>query len=247
MALTADGSLLITHMHVVTSEVSSLIRHAEEVVDGGGGEARVGTLLAGSADVLPSAVLEVTSKFPRVRVVISEATPDRLHEDLMSGRVDFVVGRVTPLASMPGVHGEPLYDDEVRVVCAPSHARSGHRGQLSELVHDSWILPPRDTSLRQQIEAAFMRECAQTPQDIIECVAAVPLRALVLRGQHLAVVPAGVFAEELERDLLVSLPTTVEGTSVPVGIMTRSGAKLTSSAQALVNALRETASTRPAA
>ena len=247
MALTADGSLLITHMHVVTSEVSSLIRHAEEVVDGGGGEARVGTLLAGSADVLPSAVLEVTSKFPRVRVVISEATPDRLHEDLMSGRVDFVVGRVTPLASMPGVHGEPLYDDEVRVVCAPSHARSGHRGQLSELVHDSWILPPRDTSLRQQIEAAFMRECAQTPQDIIECVAAVPLRALVLRGQHLAVVPAGVFAEELERDLLVLLPTTVEGTSVPVGIMTRSGAKLTSSAQALVNALRETASTRPAA
>ena len=247
MTLTTDGALLMTHMHIVTSEVNSLMRHAEEIVDGGGGEVRVGTLLAGAADVLPSAVFEVTRRFPRIRIVISEATPERLHTDLMSGRVDLVVGRVTPLASMPGVEIEPLYDDVVHVVCAPSHVRSGHRGGLSELRDDSWILPARDTSLRQQIEAAFIRECGQTPEDVIECVAAVPLRALVLRGQHLAVVPSGVFAEELKRGLLVSLPTNVEGTSVPVGIMTRSGAELPSSAHALVNALRGTASTRPVA
>ena len=247
MTVTATGSPLITHMQLVTSEVGSLLRHADEIVRGGSGEARVGTLLAGTADILPNAVFEVTRRLPGVRVAISEGTPDRLHEDLMSGRVDFVVGRVTPLASMPGVDIEPLYDDEVHVVCTPSHARSGHRGGLSELVDDSWILPPRDTSLRQQIEAAFMRECGRTPEDVIECVAAVPLRALVLRGQHLAVVPSGIFAEELRRDLLVSLATTIEGTSVPVGIMTRSGAEFPSSAHALVNALREFASTRPAA
>ncbi len=246
MTLTADGALLMTHMHFVTSEVNSLIRHAEEVVYGGGGEVRVGALLAGTADFLPSAVFEVTRRSPLVRIVISEGTPDRLHEDLMSGRLDIVVGRVTPLASMPGVQSEPLYDDEVRVICAPSHPRSGHRGRLSGLVDDSWILPPRDTSLRQQIEASFIRECGRTPTNVIECVAAVPLRALVLRGRHLAVVPSGIFVEEIDRDVLVSLATTVEGTSVPVGIMTRSGAKLPSSAHALVEALREAARTRVA-
>ena len=244
MTVTAAGAPLITHMQLVTSEVGSLLRHADEIVNGGSGEVRVGTLLAGTADILPSAVFEVTRRLPAVRVAISEATPDRLHEDLMSGQVDFVLGRVTPLASMPGVDVEPLYDDEVHVVCAPSHARSGHRGSLVELVDDAWILSPRDTSLRQQIEAAFIRGCGRTPGDVTECVAPVPLRALLLRGKHLAVVPSGIFAEELERDALVSLTVHIEGTSVPVGIITRSGAKLPASAHALASSLREAARTR---
>lgn len=244
MTVTTTGAPLITHMQLVTSEVGSLLRHADEIVNGGSGEVRVGTLLAGTADILPSAVFEVTRRLPRVGVAISEGTPDRLHEELMSGQVDFVVGRVTPLASMPGVDVEPLYDDEVHVVCTPGHPRSGHRGSLVEMVDDAWILPPKDTSLRQQIESAFIRGCGRTPGRVIECVAPVPLRALVLRGEHLAVVPAGIFVEELESDALVSLQVSIEGTSVPFGIITRSGARLPSSAHALVDALRESASTR---
>ena len=244
MTVTSAGAPLITHMQLVTAEVGSLLRHADEIVGGRRGEVRVGTLLAGTADILPSAVYEVTRRLPDLRVAISEGTPDRLHEDLMYGHVDFVVGRVAPLASMPAVDVEPLYDDEVQVVCTPSHGRSGHRGSLAELVDDVWILPPRDTSLRQQIEAAFIRECSRTPGNVTECVAPVPLRALVLRGEHLAVVPSGIFVDDLERDALVSLPVRIQGTSIPVGIITRSGGELTSSARTLIDALRHAAGAR---
>ena len=247
MTVTAAGAPLITHMQLVTSEVGSLLRHAEEIVSGHRGEVRVGTLLAGTADILPAAVFEVTRQYPGVGVAISEGTPDRLHEDLMSGQVDFVVGRVTPLASMPGVDVEPLFDDDVQVVCTPSHLRSGHRGSLADLVDDAWILPPRDTSLRQQIETAFIRECSRTPDNVTECVAPVPLRALVLRGEHLAVVPSGIFVDDLERDALVSLEVDIEGTSVPVGIITRSGGELPASAHGLIEALRHAARARSAA
>lgn len=244
MTVTAAGASLLTHMQLITSELGSLFRHAEEIVSGGSGEVRVGTLLAGTADILPDAVFEIARRFPAVRVVISEATPDRLHEDLMSGNVDFVVGRVTPLASMAGVEIEPLYDDEVHVVCTPDHTRSGYRGDLAGLVDDAWILPPADTSLRQQIEAAFIRGCGRVPERVIECVAPVPLRALVAKGEHLSVVPAGIFADELERDMLVTLQVSIEGTSVPVGIITRSGAELPSSARSLIGALRDAAGNR---
>ena len=244
MTVTAAGAPLITHMQLVTSEVGSLLRHADEIVDGERGEVRVGTLLAGTADILPAAVFEVTRRHPGVGVAISEGTPDRLHEDLMSGQVDFVVGRVTPLASMPGVDVEPLFDDDVQVVCTPRHLRSGHRGSLAELVDDAWILPPRDTSLRQQIEAAFIRECSRAPHNVTECVAPVPLRALVLRGEHLAVVPSGIFGDDLDRDALVSLKVEIEGTSVPVGIITRSGGELPASAHGLIEALRRAARAR---
>lgn len=244
MTVTTAGAPLITHMQLVTSEVGSMLRHADEIVNGGRGEVRVGTLLAGTADILPTAVFEVTRHHPGVRVAVSEGTPDRLHEDLMSGQIDLVVGRVSPLASMPGVDVEPLYDDEVHVVCTPSHPRSGHRGTLAELVDDAWILPPRDTSLRQQVEAAFIRECGRAPDRVIECVAPVPLRALVLRGEHLAVVPSGIFADDLDSDMLVSLQLDIEGTSVPVGIIARAGSELPSSADVLINAVRRAAQAR---
>lgn len=244
MVVTEDGAALIARMQLVTSEVRALLRHASEITEGGRGEVRVGTLLAGTADILPSALFEITTKYPDISVAVVEGTPDRLHEQLMSGQLDLAVGRVLPLASMPGVDVEPLYDDDVQVVCTPSHHRSGHRGSLADLVDESWVLPPRDTSLRQQIEAAFVRECGRTLGRVIECVAPVPLRALVLRGEHLAVVPSGVFADDLERDVLVSLEMNIDGTSVPVGVITRSRSELPPSVAIFMDALREAARAR---
>ncbi len=238
MTLTDAGSALIAHMHVVVSEVGSLARHAEEIVNGGRGKVRVGTLLAGAADVLPSALVALTRQFPEIQVEVSEGTPDRLYQSLMFGHVDFVVGRVMPLASMAGVESERLYDDEVRVVCTPGHPRASHTGTLGELVDDAWVLPPGDTSLRGQIEEDFIRDCGRTPVSVIECVAAMPLRSLVLGGELLGVVPSGIFTDELERGSLVALPIKVGGAPVAVGIVSRAGAELTSSAAGLVDALR---------
>ena len=65
-----------------------------------------------------------------------------------------------------------------------------------------------------------------------------PLRSLVLGGELLAVVPSGIFTDELERGSLVALPITLGGAPVAVGIVRRAGAELTSSAAALVDALR---------
>ncbi len=238
MSLTDAGDALMPHMQVVVSEVGSLTRHAEEIMSGGRGRVRVGTLLAAAADVLPTALLALARDYPEIRVEVSEGTPDRLYESLMSGHVDLVVGRVMPLAAMPGVDSERLYDDDVRVVCTPDHPRAAHAGSLGDLVNDAWVLPPTDTSLRGQIDEDFIRDCGRTPVGVIECVAAMPLRSLVLGGELLAVVPSGLFTDELERGALVALPMPVGGTPVAVGIVRRAGAELTASAAALVQSLR---------
>jgi len=244
MVATEEGARLLPHMHLVVSEVGSLMRHAEEIVSGERGEVRVGTLLAGTADVLPTAILKLTEHFPDIRIVVVEGTPDRLYESLMSAQVDLVVGRVVPMAAMPGVVSERLYDDDVRVICTPDHPRAAHRGSLGELVDEAWILPPGDTSLRRQIEEAFISDGGRLPQRVIECVAALPLRPLVLGSQHLAMVPWGIFADELQRGALVALPLDVGGTSVPVGVITRAGAELPAGATALIQALRDAANSR---
>ena len=55
----------------------------------------------------------------------------------------------------------------------------------------------------------------------------------------------GIFTDELERGSLVALPMQVGGAPVAVGIVTRSGAELTASAAALVDALRAAVADRP--
>ena len=244
MSVSAGGGALIAHAQFVVAEVGSLIREADEVRTGAVGEVRVGALLAGTADVLPAAILEVARLRPDTQISVVEAGVDRLYEQLMLGAWDLVVGRVVPLATMRGVELEQLYEDSVQVICAPSHPRSTHRGSLGELVGEQWILPPSDTSLRRQIEESFIADCGRPPQAAIECVSALPLRPLVLGGEHLAVVPSGVFRDDLDRGALVALPVTIRGSDVPVGVMVRAGAGLTSGATALVEALRHAA--RPA-
>lgn len=239
MAVSTDGAKLIPHMQAIVAEAGSLLRHADEMVDGGGGEVRVGTLLAGTADTLPDAVFEFSQRFPGTRVAIVEGTPDRLHQELMAGNVDLVLGRAAPLAFRPGVDLERLYDDEVRIVCSPEHPRSTHETGLAELVDEEWILPPYGTALRQQVEAEFIRECGRSPGSVIECVAAMPLRALLLRGRHLSVVPSGVFKDELDQGKLVTLSLDIVGTAEPVGIMTRSGAERTSTVSNFIAVTRE--------
>jgi LysR family transcriptional regulator of gallate degradation len=146
------------------------------------------------------------------------------------------------------VEVEVLHDDSVTVVAAADLLGDGvaggpaggvaEAGDLAELVDASWVLPTGDTSLRQQIDEAFVRQAGRVPRDVVECVAPMPTRRMVLEGRRLAVVPAGVFADDFERGDLVSLNIDIPGTSIPIGIITRAGADQPASVAKLVAALR---------
>ncbi len=241
MALTADGTDLLPHLQFLVSEVSALERHAAELASGNGGDVRIGTLLAGSADVLPDAILELRREFPGIRLRIVEATPTALHLQLMLGEIDVILGRVEPLGSLPGVTVEPLFEDWVNIICSSDHPRSTGDCELSELVEESWVLPPAETSLRQQVDRAFIAASGTTPTDTVECVAPVPLRSILLRSQHLGVVPSGIFADDISSGVLVLVPVALEGTFVPVGLMTRTGGDLPASARSVIETIRSCA------
>jgi DNA-binding transcriptional LysR family regulator len=247
MELTEAGEALLPHARQIVTELGLMLRHGAELRDGTGGEIRIGTVLAGSARLLPDAVLALKQTRPDLQVRIIEAPPMTLHEQLMAGTLDLVVGRIQPIASLPGVDVEALHDDSVRVVASVDHRLGGRAGSsavnqvsgLSCLVDEPWVLPPVETSLRNQVDAAFVRCTGRVPADVVECVAPMPTRRMVIEGRRLAVVPAAVFVDDLERGDLVSLPVDIPGTAVPIGIITRSGTSQPASVGALIPALRE--------
>jgi DNA-binding transcriptional LysR family regulator len=237
MVATEAGRALAPHLQLIASEVGALLRHAAEIRSGEGGQVRVGTVLAGSGRLLPDAVMAVKKQDADVKVRIDEATPVALHDRLLRGELDLLVGRTLPIASLPGVEVEVLHDDSVNVVAGAGHPLADG-SELRDLVDEQWVLPPAETSLRQQVDAAFVRDAGRAPTDVVECVAPVPTRRMLIHGPRLGVVPAGVFVDDIDGGQLMRLPIDIAGTSVPVGIITRAGGDLPPSAHKLMDALR---------
>lgn len=238
MTPTSAGEALLPHLRLIASEISALMRHAEEITTGTGGTVRVGTVLAGSARLLPDAVLDLKQADPTINVAIVDGTPNALHDQLLLGQLDVVVGRTLPIGTYPGVAVEVLHQDSVAVVARADHGYPA-TVTLPDLLDQPWVLPPAETSLRQQVDGAFLRAAGRTPGDVVECVPPVPTKRMLTKGHRLGVVPAGVFADELARGELVQLPVDVEGTAVPIGIITRAAGDLPPTAARLVSALRE--------
>ncbi|MEM9892475.1 MAG: LysR substrate-binding domain-containing protein [Actinomycetota bacterium] len=240
MALTEEGERLVPQLRLLVSEVGAMLRHVEELRSGERGEVRVGIVLAGSALLLPDAVLHMKETNHETNVRIVEATPIALHDQLLRGELDVVVGRTLPLSSMAGVQVEVLGHGEATVVAAAGHP-AALGATLAELVDEPWVLPPIETSLRQQIEAAFAEEVGRSPADVVECVAPMPVRRLLLHGARIGVVPVGIFADDLDRGDLVPLPIAIDNTAAPVGIITRAGSSPPPSVANLIASLRQVA------
>ena len=81
--------VLVRHARAIMAH----LRHAgDELADlesGAGGRVIVGTLLASSAYVLPSAILRMREKRPNVVIKVIEGTNDILMPKLLRGDIDF--------------------------------------------------------------------------------------------------------------------------------------------------------------
>lgn len=233
---TIFGLAFIDHARAVLAELRRAGRHVAELADADRGTVAVGTHLAGSNLLLPRAIAVLKSAHPQLTVVVHEATPDVLLAELMSGRVDLIVGRLTPRPGDERVTQIALHDEPIRLV-----TRAGHPTldlldpTLADLLAYPWILPVTETVLRHELEEIFLRENLPLPADRVECTSILTLRQLLLDTDVVAVLPM-LIAEEDDR--LAMLPTPLEPLQRTVGVTVPAERSLSPSASALLESLR---------
>jgi LysR family transcriptional regulator of gallate degradation len=226
------------------------LRHIEADVAAARGElsgvVTLGALPLIRTSVLPQAIATVLARHPQLRVVSLESPYEELVGQLLSGRIDFILGALRP---MPGTQlaTEALFIDRMALLAGARHPLATRRRiSVQNLAAYPWVLSRAGTPLRDALEAYFASEGCPMPKPAVETGDLALVRGLLLQGQMVAPLSEHQMRYEVDTGSLIVLPLPMKGLQRQIGITTRTGAQLPPGAKAVLNEVRRLSAGLPA-
>lgn len=239
---TRFGEALAAHARLILAQVEQAEMRLANLRDGSEGQVRIGTLLAGSAGLLPEAIARLRQARPGIVVRVEEGTNDILMPALRAGELDMVLGRLPEFRAREGLRQDYLMDDFAQIVARSDHPLVGQSNlTLADLHGQDWILPDVTTSLRRQIEMAFRSETLEPPRHSVETVSFLTSRRLLQLTDYIAVWPIQLVRQELATGTIAALDVPLPTTTRPIGISTRIDDLMSPAAGSLFTSLQEVA------
>lgn len=236
---TLFGEVMIKHAKLILTQLRHASEELQSLDEGLSGRVYVGTLLAASPTLLPRSLALLRERRPGIAVSVSEGTIDKLMPSLRTGDLDIVLGRLPDYREREGLAQEVLYLEPIAIVAREGHPLAGKKiVTLSDLVSQAWVMPPMQTSLRRQIEVAFLREDLEPPADVIESVSILTNHTLLIETDMIAAMPHQVAS--VQQGLRI-LPVTLEATSSRIGATMRATVGLSAAAEYFMTIVREVA------
>jgi DNA-binding transcriptional LysR family regulator len=248
LAPTAYGEIFARHAKIVLAQLRHAAEELESLRAGYSGKVTVGTLLAASASILPDAIALLKRDRPGVAISIVVGTYDVLLPSLLVGDLDMVLGRMPEEGRSRALVYEDFYSEPICLVVRRGHPLTRKRRLgLRELANEAWLLPLPETTLRRQIERAFLDAGAPLPRNVIESVSILTNRVLLRKSDCIGVLPYHVALDDVEHELLAILPVKLKSIESPVGAIMRSPGSLAPAASAFLACLRVAARDVPRA
>ena len=239
---TTYGEALIRHGKLILSQVSNAAQELDDLTEGSSGRVVIGTLLAAAPTLLPAAIETLMKDRPNVAIKVVEGTNDALMPALFSGEIDMIVGRLPAYRHRTRLAQEQLFDDGVVAVVGSHHSLASRKKLSFEQIKPfGWILPPLETTLRRQVDQFFVKQDQYLPPLVVESVAYLTNRSLLMRSDLIGLMPEHVASQDIANGSLAKLGWPVPFGRSPVGISYRGEDSLSPAGMAFVNALRESA------
>lgn len=236
---TPYGEIFARHAKIVLAQLRHAAEELENLRAGYSGKVTVGTLLAASASILPEAIALLKKERPGVAISVVVGTYDILVPSLLVGDLDMVLGRMPEQGRSRALVYEEFYSEPICLVVRHGHPLARKRRlALRDLVNEPWLLPLPETTLRRQIERAFLDANALLPRNIIESVSILTNRVLLRKSECIGVMPYHVALDDVEHQLLSILPVKLKSIESPVGAILRAPGELPPAAKALLECLR---------
>lgn len=214
----------------------------EFLTDPAAGEVRIGCHPTLAATFASAVVDEVARRYPRIVFHLVVADVETLHRALIERNVDLLITReFRPLAD-ERLSFELLFDDPIVVVAgAQSPWVRRRRIALTELLNESWALPPPETAFGAAAMEAF-RSCGlDYPRTTVVTIPADVRMSLLATGHFLTIFAASALKFSIRRPELKVLPVELPMARVPSGIVTLKNRTLSPVAQLFVEHAREVA------
>jgi DNA-binding transcriptional LysR family regulator len=159
---------------------------------------------------LPRVIARFHEQFPKVRLTFTTCAHDGLQKDLRKGVTDLAFLLVEGIQA-GDLESEILGFENIVMVAAPHHPLAGKSIlTLEDLAGQSLLLSKVDCSYRRILEATLKQEEIQV-EKIVTFHSVTALKACVMAGLGVTILPESAVAHDAERQKLVRLPCE-EGT-----------------------------------
>jgi DNA-binding transcriptional LysR family regulator len=245
IAPTWYGEVMIRRAGAALSEMDAGHQEVMELLSGLSGRVSVGTVMAPSASLVPEAITLVKSRHKRLQVSITVDTSKVLLQQLRSGAIDIMIGRVLDTEIADDVTFEPITDEPHSLVARAGHPLAKRDDiQLTDLANQAWIMPPAGSIMRDRLTAMFLSQAIDLPAEIVETMSVPVITALLTGSDMIVALPLEMVKPHLDFKMLTVLPFDLNVRMDVYGIVTRRKHRLSPGAQAVLETLREVAAAR---
>jgi DNA-binding transcriptional LysR family regulator len=186
--------------------------------------------------VLPAALAAFRARMPRVAVAFNEVAPPFSHEQLESGRYDFLVQTEYDGDIDDGFARTTLFTLPLAVGARAGHPLR-HARTLADLHDALWLLPGNIQAPANLLRLAFEAHKLPAPRDVIPCQSIAVALAIIADSDALGIFVRNLFDHRLlPRDLRM-VPLSHELPAARVSILTRADSPPTPAAQCFIDCL----------
>lgn len=218
---TAYAELFLPHARTIVAEADRFRADLSDMLGGRHGRLRIGVGPSAAADVLASAVRELTQERPEIRLSVSAGIYEMMVEDLILGRLDVFVSMRQVDRHNPLIREEILGDVRYIVVAGSSHPLAGAcKVSLRDLSRERWVVGSNIGAVERSIDESFLGVGARLRPEI-ETTSVLFTLALLDGGAHLAILPEMLVARDLHAGRLHKVDVDAEPWSRPLIVATR--------------------------
>lgn len=222
---TEAGRTLASRARIILLEAQRAHAEMDMVSDRVRGRLAIGCGPSLAATLVPAAVAQLLSRYPRLAVTIREGTLDILLPDLEHGALDLAVGTRPENFAQRGMEADTLLRDRMVIAARARHPLARRRGlPLSDTLPYPWILPAVGDVVRARVEAIFAAEGLSAPVPAVQTNSAAAIRALLAEGDFLTFVPERLLQGSAQAGVLAAVRVTGAGWTREVHVLSRAGA-----------------------
>lgn len=240
---TIYGENLLKHARLILNQADQAIAENRAIKDGQLGHLRLG-LANFAIHFLPRVVAGLLVSRPGLSLDIVDGTYEGLTALVHEGALDAVISGLPPLHQAQDLVHEKLVATEFVLACRPD-VRPPPQAEVSIATLDKaqWILPNRPQAIVDLWELAFRTAGATPPRPVLQSASMMFIKAMLLEGPFLTLLPRGIVHQEVESGQLAAIPVV----AVNEGIIYRAGSVHPPALFVLIEAIRAAQSERACA
>jgi len=207
IALTPAGLLVMGYAEKILGLSNELNTRVGELTGEVSGPLLLGASMTIAEFILPRVLGEFKALHPQVQTQMTVANSEIIENRVAELSLD--VGLVESPAHLPNVVTEVCCDDELVVICSPSHKLAKSRGVTPQEVLAESIISRESGSGTRDFADNYFRDCGVAPDDlniVMELGSPEAIKGVVESGLGVGIMSRATVVKELRLGTLVALP-----------------------------------------